>query len=505
MYLSLMLAMTPETYVQREKDWRCGPVVYQVFVDRFAPSADLERKKTLYSDPRVIVKWSELPKPGRANPELGSWTHELEFWGGDLPSLQTKLGYIDDLGADVLYLNPIFEAFTNHKYDATDYMKVDPQYGSEKDLQSLTKDLHTRKMKLVLDGVFNHLGRRNTLFLQAQKDPKSPYRSWFTFDQSFPWGYKAWAGVANLPEIKLETAAAREYLWEGKDSVVQHYLRQGVDGWRLDVAFELGPNYLSDLNKAAKKAKKDAWVVGEISGYPADWFPAVDGVFNFTPSAILQNCLSGELSGGRATQQLADMVTDAGIENLLRSWTLVDNHDTPRLADVLSDWKKRRLAFAIQFLTPGSPVIYYGSELGMTGPGDPANRAPMRWDLVKNENENLAWMKQLVDLRKKHRSLRIGDFKAMNTEKLIGFLRHTDKLKDSVIVLINPTKDKVVETMSIRIGKLLSWGRMQDALSKREYRCINGMMRAELEPYSVQILAPNLEAEGGFDPYKRVE
>lgn len=480
-------------------------MVYQVFVDRFAPSADLDRKKSLYAEPLKLMKWSDLPKVGQSNPAVGSWTHELEFWGGDLASLQGKLDYIHGLGADVVYLNPIFEAYTNHKYDATDYMKVDPQYGTDQDLKALTKALHAKKQKLVLDGVFNHLGRRNAIFLQAQSDPKSPYRSWFTFDKGYLSGYKSWAGVANLPEIKLETPSARDYLWEGKDSVVQRYLRQGIDGWRLDVAFELGPTYLTDLTKAAKRAKKDAWVVGEISGYPADWFPAVDGVFNFTPAALIRNCLSGAISGGRATRMLLNTVEDAGIENLLRSWNLVDNHDTPRLADVVPDWQARRLVLAMQFLTPGSPVIYYGSELGMTGDGDPMNRAPMRWDLVNKKNETLAWVEQLVALRKAHRSLRFGDIKALETEKLIGFLRHTDTLKDSIIVLINPTKEKVTETLSIRIGKLLSWGRMQDALSKKEYRCINGMMRAELEPHSVQVLVPNLAAEGGFDPYKRVE
>ena len=488
----------------RAKDWRIGPVVYQVFVDRFAPSENLEAKRAIIRPPRVLMSWSQTPVPGKKIQSLGLWSHELEFWGGDLKSLQSRLGYIQGLGADVLYLTPIQKAFTNHKYDAQDFKAVSPELGTRQDVRDLASGLHRRGMKLMLDGVFNHLGRTSPLFEEASRSATSPHRDWFDFGKEYPGGYRAFSGVPNLPALRLENPAVRDYLWGAPDSVVRQYLGDGIDGWRLDVAFEIGPDYLSEITQAAHAAKPGSDVVGEISGYPSDWFPAVDGVFDFSMIKLGIQMLNGKVSGGRTGTMLNHMVLDAGIEHLLRSWLLTDNHDTSRLASDVPDLATRKLVEALHFTLPGAPVIYYGTELGMEGSGDPQNRAPMRWDLVSDKNPNLAWIRQLLAIRKSRPALRYGDFAALDTDKLLAFVRTTGKVADTTIVAMNPTSEEVKEVFPTRVGRLMSWGGLQDKLSGATLRSINGLLKIDMAPRSVMILVPVLDKANGYTPYHRI-
>jgi glycosidase len=197
----------------RRADWRNGAIVYQVFVDRFAPPADLEGKRGLYPAPKVLHPWTDVPTPGHLEAEVGLWSHELDFWGGDLQSLRGKLDHVRGLGAEVLYLQPIQSALTNHKYDALDWAEVSPEYGTRQDVVSLAHELHGKGMKLMLDGVFNHMGRNSKLFQSAIGDPKSPYRDWFFIGPKYPGGYRAWANVKNLPEVRIENPAVQNYIW----------------------------------------------------------------------------------------------------------------------------------------------------------------------------------------------------------------------------------------------------------------------------------------------------
>ena len=268
-------------FESREKDWRNGAVVYQVLVDRFAPSTDLQAKRHLYPAPKTLHAWDETPSKGRYLEPHKLWSHELAFWGGDLASTTARLPHVQELGADVLYLNPICLATTNHKYDALDYLQVSPEYGTREDVKRLAAELHARGMKLVLDGVFNHMGRNSPLFQQAQADVHSPYRDWFVLGEQFAGGARAWWRAQNLPELNLENPRVREHIFGGHDSVVRSYLRDGVDGWRLDVAFDIGFVYLDQLTRAAHAEKPGSLVVGEIGNYPKEWYPSVDAVMQF--------------------------------------------------------------------------------------------------------------------------------------------------------------------------------------------------------------------------------
>jgi cyclomaltodextrinase / maltogenic alpha-amylase / neopullulanase len=497
------------TFAAREKDWRNGAIVYQVLVDRFAPSTRLAEKKSLnlYAAPKVLREWSETPKRGTYVESIKLWSHEIDFWGGDLQSLTTKLDYIESLGADVLYLNPIHLAYTNHKYDALDYMKVSPEFGTREDVKALAQNVHQRKMKLVLDGVFNHMGHNSDKFKEASADPKSSYRDWFYFGKEFAGGARSWALAQSLPELNLENPRVREHIFGGTDSVVRSYLRDGVDGWRLDVAPDIGFTFLGELTRAAHAQKPGSLIVGEIANYPKEWFPSVDAVMNFNAREIVLQTAAGKIDAATAGRMIARIIDDAGIEPILKSWMMLDNHDTARIATTLPDARQRQLAQVLQFTLPGSPNLYYGSEVGMTGGEDPEMRAPMRWDLVKDGNAELKWTRKLINLRKQHRGLRIGNFRLVTTNQLLAFERYTDRVEDSVFVIANPGTKEVTETVLLANSKLMNGGAMIDVLGTVTKPIF---MNASLITVSIPssgyvILKPDVKGSGGYTSYKRVQ
>lgn len=496
-------------FERRERDWRIGAIVYQVLPDRFVPAANLDAKRHLYPPPKVLRRWDETPQRGTYLESERLWSHEIEFWGGDLASLKTRLDYVRDLGADVLYLNPIHLAYTNHKYDAFDYQAVSPEFGTREDVKALAAGVHQRGMKLVLDGVFNHMGRNALIFKDAQANPQSKWRDWFYFGDQYQSGTRTWWLAENLPEINLENPAVRAHVYGAPDSVVRSYLRDGVDGWRLDVAVDIGFQWLDELTRAAHAEKPGSLVVGEIANYPKEWFPAVDGVMNFTLRAILVRLARGEMSVPLAMQMSDRMFNEMGIENQLRSWLMLDNHDTPRLTHELPAEGPRKLAQVLQFTLPGAPNLYYGSELGMSGGGDPEMRAPMRWDWVRDDNATLAWTRQLIALRKQHRALRIGDWRPLTSEKLFAFERHTDRALETVVVVANPSAQPVTETVMVANSKLMNHWALVDQLAApgtepKKVQIVTGLLELSLPPHGVLVLVPEASPGGGYSAYKRV-
>ncbi|MBN1371327.1 MAG: hypothetical protein JW987_05145 [Anaerolineaceae bacterium] len=492
-------------FAVREADWRNGAIVYQVIVDRFAPSQELPAKQHLYADPRKLRKWDETPARGYSLPEHHVWTHELDFWGGDLNSLRSKLKYIMELGADVLYLNPIHKAFTNHKYDATDYMEISPEYGTRDDLTALIQATHESGMKIVLDGVFNHMGRQSPIFQSASTDRKSLYRDWFYFGDEFPRGVRLWANAPSLPELNFENLSVCNYIYGDPNSVVRSYLRQGIDGWRLDTAFELGYQYLAELTAAAHVEQAGSLVVGEIWNYPQEWFPALDAVMNFTLRETLLQFIKGTLSPAMSGQFISKIIADAGIEPILKSWLLLDNHDLPRVTAILPDPLDQRLAQALQFTLPGSPNLYYGSEFGMEGGEDPANRAPMRWDLLTLDNAVLQWHKTLIQLRKRQRALRIGDYREVLSSKLLAFERCTEKTAETLVIVANPTGETVQEKLLVPDSRIMNGTRMVDLLGNQQpFFIFSAILDVTVPPKSALVLQPQTGPFDGYTPYKRI-
>ncbi|MCK4658234.1 MAG: glycoside hydrolase family 13 protein [Phycisphaerae bacterium] len=489
----------------RAADWRNGAIVYQVIVDRFAPPADLEAKRHLYPTPKRLRKWAEKPTRGKFLPKAGVWSHEIDFWGGDLASLRGKLEYIQELGIDVLYLNPIHQAYTNHKYDAQDYFKVSPEYGSRADVKALAQDCHRRGMRLVLDGVFNHMGSRSPWFTEAMKNPDSPWRQWFYIDDKYKLGYRAWADVPNLPELRLENPAVQARIFSDADSVIGGYLRDGVDGWRLDVASDIGFALLSRLTKAAHVAKPGSLIVGEIWQYPEQWSPAVDAVMNFYTQNVIFYLVQGKTSGAQAGRMIRRMIDDTGLESVLKSWLILDNHDLPRLKTALAEPWQRRMAQVLQFTLPGSPCVYYGVEVGMEGGDDPRQRGPMRWDLVNDDNPGLQWMRKLIALRRNSRALKIGDFRLLDSEKLLGFMRRTDRVAETTVIIANPSAKPITEVMPLPESKLANWEILRDQLTDAETRIRAGTIRITVPAQTIRVLQPAIRDTREYSPYKRVQ
>lgn len=495
----------PKIIASRKTDWRCGPIVYHVFVDRFAPSESLELKTDLYSSPRVLRNWDQNPSHGEFLKEHSVWSHELEFWGGDLNSVATQVDYLERLGVDCVYLNPIHDSFTNHKYGAKDYRKISPEYGSRDDLKELAEKVHACGMRIMLDGVFNHMGMRARIFIEAKENRSSPFRNWFSFSEEFEHGHRGWYNVANLPELNLENEAVRNDLWNNDDSVVASYLRDGIDGWRLDVAFDLGPEYLKELTEAAHRVKTDSWIIGEVWSDPNGWNDSMDGLMNFNFRQMIIEMLAGRLSGAQAGRILERQAAHGNYEGLLKSWLILDNHDTARIKTVLPDFHQRSLAQALQFCLPGSPCVYYGVEAGMSGGEDPEMRGPMRWDQANKDNPEFVRLKKLVEIRQESAALKYGSIRFLPTESALAFARYTDQSIDDIVVVANPTEHAITEVIAPENPWVLNFTMYDDHLGDYETQQHSGWLNVHLPPFGVRILKPRIERDGDYSSYKRLK
>ena len=487
-------------FLHRRQDWRYGGLVYQIFVDRFAPSSHLKDKIHLYPSPKTLQPWNQLPIAGKKLQSVPHYQHELDFWGGDLPSLISNIDYLKNLGVNTIYLNPIFHAYSNHKYDTIDYRLIAPEYGTMDDFKYLIHRLKNEQMHLILDGVFNHMSYFSQQFQEALTKPDSPYRSWFDFSSSYRHGYRSWHHAASLPELDLTQEAVRKYLFQ---DVVQYYLKLGIDGWRLDTAIELGMRYLKELTDHAHAINPQSIVIGEINHYPAGWFTYLDGVMQLTLRDLIIQTMRGSIAPELANRQLAQYIEDSGVDHLLKSWILLENHDTSRIAYELNHFPLYRLAKILQFTLPGTVQLYQGEELGIVAKDDPFNRGTFPWETIDKPSIYQALHHQFIRLRQQSIALKIGDFKKIETSNLIAYLRHTDRHDETVIVLVNPTNSPVEETLLIPDPLLKSHVRFFDLLSEKVITSSWGVfIKLTVPAQEGYILKPLLAPIDGYDPTK---
>ncbi len=415
-----------------------GSVMYQIFPDRFYREelCDTAQKLTpfvLHSDT------AELP---HYLPDEKGVVQNNDFYGGSLSGIRKKLPYLEQLGVNILYLNPIFMAYSNHRYDTADYLTIDPLLGTEEDFRLLCEDVHRRGMKIILDGVFSHTGSDSIYFDKENRfgngachNPDSPYRKWFDF-QDYPHKYTSWWGIETLPCVMEENPSYMDYIIYGEDSVVAHWLNCGADGFRLDVADELPDTFIRALTKRVKEIKPDGIVIGEVwedasnkisYGCRRTYFchetgPELDSVMNYPFRNAILDAVLGKITPKEfehCIMTIAEHYPKPILQHLMNS---LSTHDTPRILSLLGKegetlsrsekavfrmedaalqqaLQKEKMAVLLQFFLPGIPCIYYGDEVGMEGFEDPFNRGFHLWE--KGDKELTAFYREMAQLHQR--------------------------------------------------------------------------------------------------------
>lgn len=443
-------------------------LVYQIFVDRFAgPSG-------------AAVE----PVPAGAP----QWSHHC---GGTLDGIAARLDHIAVTGADVLYLTPIFRAGTNHKYDTADFREVDARFGGDAAFERLAAACRARGMGLILDAVFNHVGRDHAWFKAALADPAAPERACFRWNS--PTEYDCWRGRKSLPELNLQHEPVRRDLITGPDSVGRLWLRRGATGWRVDCANDVGPECCGLLSRAAREERAADGVMGELWNFADDWLTggALDGVMNYYFRETVLTLVRGEITPAQAAYNLKRMARAYPAPALLRSWNMLSSHDTPRLVHVIPDPARRAFLWVLAFVCPGVPLVYYSEETGMDGSHDPDNRRPMNWDEGAWDTGTLSLIRRLAALRRDHRALCEGGYLPLpqpGAPALLAFARTRPWPGDTVFVLANASDQP------LRARAFVPYAWLHDAAPLRDLlgaapptRAASGSIPVELPPWGIAL------------------
>ncbi len=426
----------------RTPGWFGQGVSYQIFPDRFCRSR-MPRPDGMVGRRTVHENWAGTPD---YLPDAQGEIRNCDFFGGDLAGITAKLDYLQSLSVTTLYLNPIFEAVSNHRYNTADYLAIDPMLGTEEDFRTLCREAHRRGMRVLLDGVFNHTGSVSRYFnadgsypeVGAAQSRESPYYNWYHFTR-WPEEYDAWWGIKTLPAVEENQDSYREFIIRGQDSVVRHWLRCGADGWRLDVADELPDDFITEIRRAMEEEKPGAVLIGEVWEDGSNKIAydrrrryllgrETHGLMNYPfRTAALAWLLGGD--AGAFRESMEEIREHYPSPAFYSAMNFLGTHDTPRILTLLGgepvpESKEARaearlstasyrlarqrlmLGTLLLYAFPGSPTVYYGDEAGMQGYEDPLNRRTYPWG---QEDESLpAWYRRLGQLRKERLSLQVG-------------------------------------------------------------------------------------------------
>ena len=536
-------------------DWARGAVAYQIFSDRFfdghpsndpAPDAaqgtdgaDVYRYGDVYGNPVLAKGWDELPEGYCRAYQAGTCAEGplgRDFYGGDLAGVTAKLDDLEALGVTVIYLNPIFAAPSNHRYDTSSYEFIDPDLGTLEDFETLVREADARGIRVLLDGVFNHVSSDSPWFDRARRYAEtgaceaadSQYRPWFTFrapaanepapcapseaggDDTY---YVGWFGFDTIPEV-LEQAAVYE-LFTGEGGVVGRWIGAGTAGWRLDVMDNLSNKFMRLIREAAKAADPDALILGEkwddasifLLGDQADttmnyrFRRAVIGLVN-GDTADLDGAIAG-LTPSQFAARMSGVMEDYPAPAWETLLNLVDSHDTTRILWTLAPGRddpatkesaeglaaakaKVRLVSAIQLTWPGMASIYYGTEVGLTGHDDPDDRRPYPWDAIDTQLRD--WYRALGTLRGEHEALRTGDLEFLLADDDAGtlaFRRGTDA--EAAITVLNLGDESRSITIDVA-GRIPNGTVLTDGISGVEATVEAGVVSIDLAAQGAAVL-----------------
>jgi glycosidase len=479
--------------------WFGEGMTYQIFPDRFDRSR-IPDPAGMVGGRWVHQSWDEMPV---YRPDDRGEIRNRDFFGGDFHGVIQRLDYLQELGVETLYFNPIFEAAENHRYGTADYSRVDPMLGCNEDFSLLCQEAHRRGMRVMLDGVFNHTGFVSRYFngdgfypdVGACQSWNSPYRPWFNFIQ-WPYKYESWWGIYSLPAVNEGNPDYRDFIFAGTDSVVRRWLRAGADGWRLDVADELPDDFVHGIHQAARAEKPEAVVIGEVweDGSTKVAYGVrrkhilgghCDGLMNYP----LRGAILSYFQGGGAEQFRETM--EAIRENyppfaFYSAMNSLGTHDTPRILTLLGtgsecrdqsrDWRAAfrlspdqltrgkellRAAALLLFCFPGSPTVYYGDEVGMEGFEDPFNRQTYPWG--REDQELLAWFRALGALRRHCQPLRRGAIRYVAAQgPVLAFTRTAEE--EQVLFLCNAGEgtERLTLASAVRLTPLLGQAQTEE-------------------------------------------
>lgn len=423
--------------------WVKDTIWYQIFPDRF------------YSfHKNSNLTWGKLP------------VHNNEFYGGDLKGITQKLDYLKDLGINGIYFTPIFKAHTAHKYDTEDYYQIDPQFGTNDDFRDLVNQAHEKGIKVMLDGVFNHCGYEHPFFQDVIKNGEnSIYKDCFYINQypvvNFPLNGQGKPINYHKTKLNFLTFAFTPHMpkWNTSHPIVQEHLlgvikywieKYDIDGWRLDVSNEISHDFLRQIKKVSRQAKKDTFILGENwdASYPWLMGDQMDSVMNYDLSYPLWKYIEEKISLDKFKDIVIDYLAQTPKNVMENMFNLVGSHDTIRIKRRLKDHPDRvKLAYLFMFLSAGAPNIYYGDEIGMTGEHDPDNRRCMLWDESEWDLDFYTFTKTLIHLRKTYEAFKTPDYHFINHEILM-FNKVSDH--EDILTLMNVGDKKTIDASLIK-------------------------------------------------------
>lgn len=504
-------------------NWFKESIIYQIFPDRFYNGHDIvlnPKKNSL-----IHAHWDN--EPIYIRDETGRVVR-WDFFGGNLEGIRKKLPYLKSLGINIIYLNPIFESPSNHRYDTGDYHKIDPMLGDNRLFRDLCAEAKEMGISIILDGVFSHTGSDSIYFnkegnydsLGAYQSMESPYYRWYRFID-FPDQYESWWGIDTLPNVNELEPSYQDFIIFDRNSVVKYWLRNGIKGWRLDVVDELPGGFIKNLRSVMKEYDSSSILVGEVwedasnkvsYGERREYLlgDELDSTMNYPFRLALLDFVLGRRDARAVHKSLMSLYENYPKHHFYSAMNLIGSHDVPRVLTVMEEEMPRgisneqrehikiarlKLVTLWQMTFPGVPSIYYGDEAGVEGPRDPGNRRTYPWG--KENNEIMEWYKTLLALRNHYDVLRTGKWQPLYAKHgLYCFLRiindKTDVFgqskKDNVaVILMNRDLEKTI-TISLDLSR---WCREKLVDVLEDYKVIalkGGRLKISLKPLEGKIL-----------------
>lgn len=449
----MAVQMYQQTVVYQQEqvpEWYKTARGYHIFVDRFnngnADGHVNAPKPNSFLYGQLSDKPFYIKQPDGA---IARW----DFYGGNLLGITQKLPELAAFGINLIYLSPIFEARSNHRYDTGDYLKIDPMLGTEADFKQLLATAHGLGMHVLLDGVFNHVGQDSRYFNAfnhyadegAANSQASPYYDWFTFTD-YPTEYASWWGVKDLPAINKDARSFHDFIANSEDSVIRYWSDMGVDGWRLDVADELADDFLYQIRHTLSQLG-ERLLIGEVwedashkiaygQRRPYLLGGMLQAVMNYPLRQWLLNLVNQTEDAATFLRHLMTMKANYPPATFAYNFNNLGSHDTKRLRTAAASDAAERLAVLLLFTLPGIPVIYYGDEAGLTGGSDPDNRAYYPWG--REDLSVKQWFATGLQWRQQHPAL-AGEaaFYPFTFGAGLGFFRQSEA--ETVLILVNPT------------------------------------------------------------------